>query len=223
MPSSQHTNGGGDECGKSSRSSQSRRPPVQSVEVFSHVKKILLDLLENLFGWQSSKDDVPNYQTAKVKDQESVERSDRRRSDDFVTGEISGISQASEARRSSQLPENNLGHEGDQRTTMVHDQEWMARSPGQRRDDVVFTIDSTDTSLREWPLLGCNHGTEDRRAAIHDRDSMQRSHGWRSHCDVVALGGTAGGSRHTEWAQLLDYLIQQGEGKKEAKTKKKER
>ncbi|KAI6699925.1 hypothetical protein NL676_014249 [Syzygium grande] len=159
----------------------------------------------------------------KVEDQESVERSDRRRSDDFVTGEISGISQASEARRSSQLPENNLGHDGDQRTTMVHDQEWMARSPGQRRDDVVFTIDRTYTSLREWPLLGYNHGPEDRRAAIHDRDSMQRSHGWRSHCDVVALGGTAGGSRHTEWAQLLDYLIQQGEGKKEAKTKKKER
>jgi len=220
MPSSQHANGDGNDGNEFGK----RQPLARLVKGFSYFKQILQ---ENLFGWQSSnaadgardnrnvrvdperaeEGDVPIYQVAKVQDQELIEGSDERKSDDFVVGGISGINPASEARRSSQLAE----------------EVSMVRSHGQTRDDVVFTLDSTYKSLREWPLLGFNHGMEDRRAAIHDQDSMQRSHGQRSDCDAVANANNAGGSRQSEWPQQFQHLREEGKKKEEAKRKRKER
>ncbi|KAI6703017.1 hypothetical protein NL676_012153 [Syzygium grande] len=141
---------------------------------------------------------------ARVECPESVEELHRRESDDVVVGKISRISDPSEARRSSELPEEvssapsdgrdglpsmrninasdqvgndqtmreevrqeeekTRGHDGDRSKTMIQDEESMARSHGQRRDEDILTLDSTGMmSLREWPLLGSNRGMKDQR------------------------------------------------------------
>jgi len=106
-----------------------------------------------------------------VEDSELADGLHRRESDNVYVGEIIISSHPSKARRLSELPEevgqeeeNTPGHYSDRRRTMmIHDEESMARSHGQRRDGHNFTVDSTDSSLTEWPLLGSILGLRDQR------------------------------------------------------------
>ncbi|KAL3740122.1 hypothetical protein ACJRO7_021411 [Eucalyptus globulus] len=110
---------------------------------------------------QEGENVVPNGQIVMVEDPELADGSHRRESDDVYVGEIIISSHPSKARRLSELPEevgqeeeNTPDHDGDRRRTMSH---------GQRRDGHNFTVDSTDSSLTEWPLLGPIRGMRDQR------------------------------------------------------------
>ncbi|KAL3721345.1 hypothetical protein ACJRO7_033783 [Eucalyptus globulus] len=107
---------------------------------------------------QEGENAVPNGQIVMVEDPEVADGSHRRESDDVYVGEIIIISHPSKARESSELPE-----EVSTASTDGRNEESTARSHGQKRDDLNFTVDSTESSLTEWPLLGSNRGMRHQR------------------------------------------------------------
>ncbi|KAL3727981.1 hypothetical protein ACJRO7_032688 [Eucalyptus globulus] len=165
------------------------------------------DQMARVDSGQERENVVPPDQEATVEGQESAEGSPRMESDSVVAGEMSGITNASEAGRSSQLTEE------------VSDQ--VGKSEATRMEDVQ-PVENTDTSSREWPLLGSNPGTEDRSAAIQGQESMKRSCARRGDDDAVPHESAAGGSGETKWEQTFDVLARQGKEKKKAKMQKKE-
>ncbi|XP_056168778.1 uncharacterized protein LOC130138537 [Syzygium oleosum] len=155
---------------------------------------------ERVGAEQERENVVPDDQAARVEGQESAEGSRQTESENVVAGEMSGISNALE---DEQHEEDTPGHDGDGRSTMIYDQ--------------------TDTSMREWPLVGSKRGIEDRSAAIQGQESMQRSQARRGDGDAVASkSAVAGGSTETKWGQLFARLVEDGEKMKRAKEQKRE-
>lgn len=233
---SQRTSGNGDKPGETSRQSQShqrldcfilfdRRQLNYSVPG----RYYLMQTSENFtFALRSSnagdragdgrtasidpeqeRENVPDDQTATAQDQELAEGSHRRESDGDV-GDERRARVDSEQGREKVVPDDQIARVEDQESaegpSMIPDQESMRGSHGQRRDDRVLTLDSTNTSSRQRPLLRSNRGTDNQGAATQGPESMH-SVMWES---------AGSGSRQTEWPQLFKSLRVAGEKKKEA-------
>ncbi|KAL3721342.1 hypothetical protein ACJRO7_033780 [Eucalyptus globulus] len=233
---SQTTSGNGDESGETSRQSQSHRRldcfilfdrrrlnySVPGRYYWTQTSENFIFALRSINAGNRAGDDrtasvdpereaenVPDDQTGTAQDQELADGLRRRESDGDVGDDRRGRVDA-EQEREKVVPDDQAarleGQELAKGPSMIPDQESTAGSHGQRRDDHILTLDSTDTSSRQRPLLGSNSGTDNQSAATQGQESMHS----------VTRESAGGRSRQTEWPQLFERLRVADEKKKEA-------
>ncbi|XP_056159100.1 uncharacterized protein LOC130134984 [Syzygium oleosum] len=102
---------------------------------------------------------------------------------------------------------------GDRMVT-IRDQESVERSHGQRRDADAVTLDSTNLSPTDWPLL--NRGMEDQRARFLIKNRQRGD----SNREVTSIMEPS--TRALLNGLDFEYLLEQDKKKREAKKKREE-